>query len=410
MIILNLKYLVLSNNVDVSQYKSFILTISKTINSILTLYVINFPYLINSNDQIIANVIDKMILIEKFGKYWINLFGVSSSNVTLLFVKELYINSRIYGNILFPVPLNDLPTNQSQAYRGNENNDIFTLLSENFYLINTSNKNNCTLYCTLTRFRNINELNQVNLIKPYLYNIIGNNTVLYNRYSVMLTKKVNATNNNHNKFNNYNTFQILLDSYDNNFIMNPCFSYLSVFVESNIDSSAKSYLSQLDFFDINNAIINNFAFINKIENKYGNDIYVPYVGKLVNMTITTNCLFIQCSTSYFISNKNKERSFRELTFGHRENHVVYSDMRYAVQNLTPLEFYLIIVSYDSNSINVYNYENWLNKGQKICSIGGKGIVISIFNKEIRFLRDIAYYLSKNIDCLIKNNDIIGEIL
>lgn len=410
---ITLKYLTI--NKDISAFSYFVLTVSRTDNFTVSYVKIILPNLQESSSQILTNQINKKILIDLKSNYIIKLFGYQAPSLTLLGTLILNNFYQYPANTIIPKPIYSNP--QSNIFVNNIP-DYYNFLAENFYLVNTSSN------VLFGRIYFVLSNDTTDGIVLNEFNLIGNQYVIYNKYANMLLTMINYPLSNYD-----NDFVIKQqvkgrgnNVYDNNFILSPAFSYLSVYVESHLNNP--NYLKQLDHnVNVKQLVINNYAFINKV-GKYGNSVYVPYDGIITNYVVTPNCVFIKFVNDYFVPDDFIERSFREVTFGHRRDHDVFIDARYGPQPKVKLEYYLIVICSNPNSIvpafQITNSQTWINRGRLLFQNGGRRSnpeqsrsnnidVISIFNRQIKFDSSIVNYLSQNIMCLVKDHDVIGEI-
>ena len=316
-----------------------------------------------------------------------NLLNYSTNTIIALPIYQAYSIVQIPNNI---------------ANNLDDNIDLVNyLLTENFYFINRISNNILgKIYFTLSNDKS-------NSMDLKHFNITSNNKIVYNKYCKMLLKK--SSNMMSNLTNDY---IIEKDTYNNNNILSPAFSHLNVYVEKNISEINYNNIKKLNkFFNFDQLIVNNYAFVNKLKHNF---IYAPYGGTIVSYATSPNCIYIKFTNNYYVPNNYIERSFREITFGHRDTHDVFTDARYAPQPQINFEFYLIVVSKYPNAIKYINLQKRIKKGQLLfktnLSENNEIDVITIFNRHIKFNLNIVNYLSQDITCLIKDHDIIGEIL
>lgn len=409
------KYLII--NQDIKKYLSYEFVIINTRNFKIGYFNFELPNLQESSKTVLANKIDKKIAIDFKDSYIIKLLGYSVNTVTVLATLTLnnlykYSTDKIISAKLFTL-LPDAAALQTNTFI-QEAPTIHNALSENFYFINHTAPNVFgKFYFVLFRTNNSN-MNQINSLTYFDPLIDKRIKLIYNKYANMLV--VPMPNKTITNFDN--DFQIHHDTYDNNKILSPAFSYLSVFVEKNISKMYHQYLNQLNsIIDINSLIVNNYAFINK-SGLFDNNLYAPYDGQILNYVMTKNCIYLKVVNNYFTPNTYIERSFREILYGHRDGHEVFVDNRYAPQPAVNLVFYIIIVCKNTDNIKTQfasSETSWINKGQLLFT---KYVtqeideidVITVFNRHIKFNPGIVKYLSKNITCLMKDHDIIGELL
>lgn len=400
-----LKYLTIST--DISEYKRYAITITNTLG-----FVVSYAYidlgsnLAVQNQDVLTNKINKKILLNFKQNYLIKLFGYTDTTITLLGTCIIDNLLGLPANTIISTILYEVP--EQTSILSLNASSINNFLIENFYLINNGNNNLDILgrlYFILS-----NDRNPTNAVPLVSYNMYGNNNMVYIKYCDMLTNKSQSNKNN------INDFTVDIDNYNDTKILSPAFSYLTAYVESNISSNNYNHLRQLNqYVNFDSLIVRNYAFLNKMKN-YNNQVYLPFNGNLINYALTSNCIYLKFINSYFVPDSFIERSLREVTFGHRENHGVFTDARYAPQPKVLLEFYILIVSSIPNSITLAFNPNkqtiWINKGALLFEntvMNNEIDIITVFNRPIKFHNKLVNYLSADTSCLIKNNDIVGYL-
>jgi len=407
---LTLKYLTI--NIDIGEYDYYMLTITNTQGFVVSYATVQFNKLVKRTSNILTNKISGNILLDFRKNYILKLLAYKNSSITILATAKIINILKYPANTIISTNLYETPpqTNNLQL-----NSSIFdNVVTENFYFVNNgSTKLFGKLYFMFSNMRNVTDA--IPLQKRNMYG--KNMNLVYIKYCNML---VNKYDKNTTKLPTtiMNDFIIDIDNYNNSNILAPCLSYLSAFVESNLSKVNYNNLKQLTkLVNYDALIVRNYAFLSKLYSNLKQG-YVPYDGKLVEYIRTQNCIYLKFINDYFVPDSYIERSFREVTFGHRNTHDIFTDARYGPQPKVRLEFYVIIISAKPDSlalsINV-DKENWANKGEslfKTMDVSPSNIVdvIIIFNRPIKFGASIVNYLSADITCLIKEHDVIGHII
>ena len=360
----------------------------------------------------------------------------SYNKLILLCSGQIYYND-LDKNKVYPVILNR-PVNSLNEQINITDVGITSYIDERLfnydYILNT---NPNIVKVSITN-KNIYPISNTKIIKKKI-----DETYLYDRYSNNIIKEYNSigtrlsdrnlsnitSNKNIIKVSNERILNLM--PYDNNQIISPVDGRIRGFIINPTlhitlysDMSSQKYLvskfiNDKPLFELNNSNNFNNGFSMRVTRQDNKNVIVPYGGILTDVSEGSNTIIFRFETSYFISRDINERDYWSSITGWFNSGNGMGN-RYWPEYLNPqrkddhLKYYVIISNpYGSNYISNRNIKSSsYDKGEKLCYVENGGIVTVLFNRNIKFSKDIEHYskFRNGIECRIVRGDDLGTIM